>query len=141
MSHVHDAPNFQMFERPHQDVKATQIQNFGPESLVGLSGNHHDRWRDPKRSCFTKDIFPISIGKISFAKYEVRATLMENAGGFPKRRCPLDSPARLFEDRFQRLAVFPIRADRQEGDFGIGGRYSGKFFQGRSRAEIPGQLA
>jgi hypothetical protein len=110
------APDLTRVERFQEHVIGAEIQYLSPEALVWFSGNHHNggTTRLPLRRA--KDVFPRTVRKVFLAKDEIGYTLMQQCGGFPKGRSPVDAPVSGTEDSKQGLVVFLMGIDDQESN-------------------------
>ncbi len=98
--HAHYATNLGRLKGLGKHIIATVVQHVCPEPFVRMPGNHHDRRRVIQATCFPKNILPVSIRQIFFAKNETGMRPQERSG-FPQGACPLNGPAIVVKDTFE----------------------------------------
>jgi hypothetical protein len=51
-----------LYEWLQKNVKAAEVEHFGPKSFVSLSGSYHYRGSAFQLGSYAKDIFPTPVG-------------------------------------------------------------------------------
>jgi hypothetical protein len=116
-SHADHACDLGAVERLDKHIVPAEIQDFAPEVLIGMPGCYHEQRRITESVDPAQDIFPTSVGEISFADDYRRRVAIELRYGVAYVSAAADDPAVVVEDVADGGVVFPVGADEQDGNF------------------------
>lgn len=114
--HPHDARHLLRVKRLHQNVVTAEIQNFCPECLIRMAGDHDHRWRVVQQAKGPEQILPTAIREVTLAYDQSRTVLFEKASRLSARTYPVNMTLVRFQDPLQREAIILVWAYGQQRD-------------------------
>jgi len=107
-----------LFEGLRKNVVAAEVENFGPEILVGVAGQDDKGRRIPKAVHELEEVLPRAVGEFALACDDGGSLSgIKEPERFPETAGCAHLPVVRFENAAERPMVFLVRADEEGNIF------------------------
>jgi hypothetical protein len=131
-----DADDFVRVERLHEHVVASEVEDLGPEEVVGGAGGDDEKGVVAEGGERTEQVSPGAIGEFGVAEDDGHGVAAEEVGGLGAVTGGVDDPVGMGEQVTEEAEVFFGRADGEDANGAIGERLRGRAGHGGAKGFI-----